>query len=296
MFIMWKVFNGYRSQPVSIKKLTLDEHLFTLLMLYFSANIAFFFADLLRFHIPLTGLITSWCASYPPNRGLVIFVIIADYLNYCILVLPFLVSLLRMIILRFSYNYKRIRSLAIKWIVLPILFFVPLLCVSYLFQSLGYCRRFDEPFPFGAIDIYSTRGAFGLRRSYFILGLSFTCWSLCAVLSGYMYIKLRTSPLHNASTFTKKLARRAELSVSITLISAIVPFITNTVVSVTTIWKQDIMFYLIFLRIFGNDFETVMMPWVLYFTHPIFREKPAKSNIVAVKSISTQKVLHSTSI
>lgn len=84
---------------------------------------------------------------------------------------------------------------------------------------------------------------------------------------------LRTGTIHNASSHTRKLAKKAEVSISVTLISAAVPFVTNTIVCVTTIWTPEYLCYFTILRPIGNDFETVMMPWILYFTHPIFRER-----------------------
>uniref|UniRef100_A0A1I7U9G2 Serpentine Receptor, class U n=1 Tax=Caenorhabditis tropicalis TaxID=1561998 RepID=A0A1I7U9G2_9PELO len=222
MFVMWKVFKGYQTQPLNLAKMTFDGHLFFLLMLYFI-----------------------------------------------------------------------IRVLVMKWCIFPILFLVPLVCVSFMIPSMGYCRQLGRPFPFGSIDIYYTRGFLGLRRSYFILALSFICWICSAALSSVMYFKLRTGIMHNASSYTRKLAKRAEFSISITLISAIVPFITNTIVSITTLWTPDIMFYFILLRLIGNDFETVMMPWILYVTHPIFREKREKKT---KKTNCVLKISHRTTI
>ncbi|EFP01980.1 CRE-SRU-33 protein [Caenorhabditis remanei] len=272
--VMWKVFRGYMSQPSNLTKLTLDMHLFTLLMLYFLANITFFSLDFLRFNIPSSGLITSWCASLgAPNRGLLILVILSDYMNYSILLLPCLVSLIRLIVILFAYNQKKIRSFLMRYFILPVLVLLPLLCVTYMFPSMGYCRQLGPPFPFGSIDIFYTGGLLGIRTYTVRLALSFSCWTLSAILSSVMYFKLRTGLMHKASSHTRKLAKRAELSISVTLISAIAPLITNTIVSVTAIWTPDIMYYFTLLRLVGNDFETVMMPWTLFLTHPIFKEK-----------------------
>ncbi|EGT30918.1 hypothetical protein CAEBREN_32756 [Caenorhabditis brenneri] len=289
MIVMWKVFKGYRAEPIKDAKLTLDGNLFLLLMLYFTANIILFFADYLRFNIPVSGLITSWCASISPNKLFIVLIIIRDYVNYCVLILPFLVSLIRIIILTFTYNQRNVRSCAMRWFILPILFLVPLIFISFLFPSIGYCRQLGSPFPFGAVDIYYFRGFIGLSRSYFILALSSFCWTLSAVLSSFMYFKLRTAITNISSPYTRALARRAEISISITLISAVVPFITNTIVSVTTLWTPSIKFYFLPLRIIGNDFETVMMPWILFITHPIFRKMRGNSK-TTLKTIRVSRV------
>ncbi|CAO4380575.1 unnamed protein product [Caenorhabditis nigoni] len=159
--LMWKVYRGYHSQSSNLTKLTLDGHLYALLMFYFVANIAFFFTDFLRFNIPVSGLVTSLCAGLSPNRYFTLLIAVGDYMNYCILILPFFVSVVRIIILSFAYNQKKIRARVMKWFILPILFLLPLFCVSFMIPSMGYCRQLGAPFGFGAIDIYYTHGWLG---------------------------------------------------------------------------------------------------------------------------------------
>ncbi|UMM36745.1 hypothetical protein L5515_008767 [Caenorhabditis briggsae] len=485
MVIMWKVYRGYHSQSSNLTKLTLDSHLYAMLMFYFVANISFFFTDFLRFNIPVSGLATSLCAGLFPNRYFTLLIAVGDYMNYCILILPFLVSVVRIIILSFAYNQKKIRARVMKWFILPILFLLPLFCVSFMIPSMGYCRQLGSPFGFGAIDIYYTHGWFGMSNlipsqimpandsihdldayksfvpvfnfttfqaflpflyicptivviltilvkykkakaalnsatmdnnifacimfyftfnmlfyfgDYFHLNLPTTGFvtSWCAgvqpnrgftfllmyayysnfgviicpflvclmrltimmsprqnerycklimyrfaipflflvplalvavnitttgyckqlnhpfsfgsiiiyegedyarlntiihfsfssfifssntTMTVFMFYKLRMTQTSSTSARTKELKRRAEFSLFLAVVSSVAPFITNSICSISFLFDRTAWDYVLFVRPIGNDFETTMMPWVLFLTHPMFRSKKKTSPV-----------------
>lgn len=49
--VMWKIFKGYQTQPANLTKLTLDGHLFSLLMCYFITVGFNYFASSSNFYI-----------------------------------------------------------------------------------------------------------------------------------------------------------------------------------------------------------------------------------------------------
>ncbi|EGT38054.1 hypothetical protein CAEBREN_32095 [Caenorhabditis brenneri] len=105
--------------------------------------------------------------------------------------------------------------------------------------------------------------------------------SVCSVYA----IQIETICIHNSSVRTKQQSQRAETSLSITMISFIIPFINNTILTIVYLTVPSCVYYLMIFRPFGNDCETVMMPWILYFTHPMFRKKRTISQSSAVSTI-----------
>ncbi|PIC23689.1 hypothetical protein B9Z55_017303 [Caenorhabditis nigoni] len=208
---------------------------------------------------------------------------ICNYLNFFIIILPLLISVIRAaILLSFHHTLRNIQRIIQKVFILPILFGVPLFCVSFMAPSIGYCRQLGPPFSFGAIDIFYA-GWFKLRNSHLILVLSFTSCLLSALLSGVMYFLLHCKLLPRASRLTKKTAKKAEKSITLTLISAFIPLVTNTFASTTTLWMPEKMYYFLLARCIGNDVETALMPWVLFLTHPMFQKEEDSSSFRVIR-------------
>ncbi|CAI2353118.1 unnamed protein product [Caenorhabditis sp. 36 PRJEB53466] len=280
LVVMLRIFNSYRSPSNWSNAQTMNHHIFVIFMLYFLFNTLFFFADFLRLSLPATGILTSWCARIQPNHFLKLIFYFTFYFNYCILILPFLLCLVRLVILLYPTDHPKICPKIMK-VALPALFIIPFFCTAFMIPSMGYCRKMGAPLMYGAVYVYYSEGWFGWRNSYIHLVMSVVMCSLTIICSVLMLLKLRSSAFGNSSTRTKQQSHRAETSLSITMISSIIPFINNTILTIVYLTCPDHVYYLMIFRPFGNDCETIMMPWILYLTHPMFRQKRLSSATIS---------------
>ncbi|CAL2045812.1 unnamed protein product [Caenorhabditis brenneri] len=284
VLVMLKIFFPCRSFSQWNTAHSMNHHIYLIIMLYFLFNTFFFIFDFLRLSLPATGILTSWCASIQPNHYLKMIFFFTFYFNYCILILPFLLCLVRLVILLYPKDHPLICH-KIMQISLPLLFSVPFCCTAFMIPALGYCRQMGPPLMYGATYIYYSGGLFGWRNSYIHLTMSVIMCSLTVLCSVLMLFKLRQSAFNNSSVRTKQQSQRAETSLSITKISFIIPFINNTILTIVYLTVPSCVYYLMIFRPLGNDCETVMMPWILYFTHPMFRKKRTISQSSAVSTI-----------
>ncbi|CAA96666.1 Serpentine Receptor, class U [Caenorhabditis elegans] len=282
--VMLKIFMSFRGPSHWNSAHTMNHHIYVIIMLYFLFNTLFFLSDFLRFSLPATGILTSWSASIQPNHFLNLIFFFTFYFNYCILILPLLLCLIRLIILIYPKDHPMICS-KIMIISLPLLFLIPLCCTSFMIPALGYCRQMGSPLNYGATYIYYSGGWDGWRNSYIHLVMSIVMCSLTILCSVVMLFKLRQSVFSNSSARTKEQSKRAESSLSFTMISFIIPFINNTMLTIVYLTFPGWVYHMMIFRPFGNDCETVMMPWILYMTHPMFRRKRTISQSTAVTTI-----------
>ncbi|UMM36751.1 hypothetical protein L5515_008773 [Caenorhabditis briggsae] len=281
--IMLKIFKSCRSPSHWNIAHSMNHNIHVVIMLYFLFNTLFFISDYLRFSLPATGVFTSWCASIQPNHYFKLIFLFTFYFNYCILILPFLLCLIRLIILLYPRDHPAICSKIMR-ISIPLLFLIPVFCTGFMIPAVGYCRKMGSPLQFGAVYIYYSGGWLGWRNSYIHLVMSIVMCSLTVLCSLLMMLKLRQSAFNTTSTRTRQQSQRAESSLSITMISFIIPFINNTFLTVVYLTFPSFVYYLMTFRPFGNDCETVMMPWILYMTHPMFRKKKTISQSSAAVS------------
>ncbi|PIC28371.1 hypothetical protein B9Z55_020314 [Caenorhabditis nigoni] len=291
--IMITILVMYRNAKKNDNAASMDSDIFTLIMLYFLFNSMFFIGDYLRFNLPSSGLITSFCASVRPNRWLGILIIYSYATNYLTIACPLLVCTVRLTIMISPRNCRHYSDLVMRWFIIPFLLLVPAALIFLNFHVFGYCRQLGPPFEFGSIMIYEGDEYYHTNT---IIHFSFSCFMLLSgsIISMLMLFQLRMTVPSNTSARTKELRRKIELSLSLTMLSGMVPFITNSIVSVTFLWSRSNWFASLILHPIGNDFETVMMPWVLFFTHPLFRKKnmvpKMSTSSVASKSTSGRKV------
>uniref|UniRef100_A0A1I7TY90 Acyl_transf_3 domain-containing protein n=1 Tax=Caenorhabditis tropicalis TaxID=1561998 RepID=A0A1I7TY90_9PELO len=86
----------------------LNVQLFRAITVYHFMSLLFFISDFFYIRIPLSGLITSWCASIEPSGYLIIIPIISYYINYAVMLMPFLVSVIRIVLIIFPQNHKTV--------------------------------------------------------------------------------------------------------------------------------------------------------------------------------------------
>uniref|UniRef100_A0A1I7TX41 Serpentine receptor class gamma n=1 Tax=Caenorhabditis tropicalis TaxID=1561998 RepID=A0A1I7TX41_9PELO len=59
-------------------------------------------------------------------------------------------------------------------------------------------------------------------------------------------------------------------------------YLTNGMIALGGMLFPFYTMYLIVLRPFMNDLDTVLVPWIFYLTHPVFRNK--SSNHIVISS------------
>ncbi|CAI2355309.1 unnamed protein product [Caenorhabditis sp. 36 PRJEB53466] len=276
--VMMTILVMYRRARKAMSTATMDHNIFALIMFYFMFNMLFYFGDYIHLNLPSSGLMTTWCAGIQPSRYFAILFVYAYYSNFGVIICPFLVCLIRLTILLSPRNNERLCRLIMNWFAIPFLFLVPLLLTICNIQVSGYCMQMADPFSFGSLIVYE--GEEQARLNIIIhFSFSIAIFSATGVMSAVMFFKLRTTLFDTSSARTKTLTKRAEWSLSLTMISSVVPFVTNSICSITFLFHRPDYFYVLFLRPIGNDYETTMMPWVLFLTHPMFKskKKPTKS-------------------
>ncbi|CAL2046061.1 unnamed protein product [Caenorhabditis brenneri] len=230
-------------------------------------SFCYMLADYSTIRLPATGIMTAWCAAQPPNHLLKVFFVFSVYFNYTAMLFPFLLSMLRMIPLFYPFTHDKICSRLVR-IAIPVIFLYPFLFCFPLFPALGECRQLKGTYPFGSIFIYYDASLFGLKQAN-TLFLNVIFWFLvCTVTNGVLYRKLTSLRKRTSAKL-----QRAELSLTWLTVSMLTAYITNLGFVVLFIFYPGYSAYLVALRPYGNDCDFVVVPWVFYLTHPIFKKK-----------------------
>ncbi|PIC28370.1 hypothetical protein B9Z55_020313 [Caenorhabditis nigoni] len=297
--IMVTILVKYKKAKAALNSATMDNNIFACIMFYFTFNMLFYFGDYFHLNLPTAGFVTSWCAGVEPNRGFTLLLMYSYYSNYCVIICPFLVCLMRLTIMMSPRQNERYCKLIMYRFAIPFLFLVPLALVAVNVTTTGYCKQLDHPFSFGSIIIYEGED---YARLNIIIHFSFSSFifSSNTAMTIFMFYKLRMTQTSSTSERTKELKRRAEFSLFLAVVSSVVPFITNSICSVSFLFDRTAWDYVLFVRPIGNDFETTMMPWVLFLTHPMFRSKkktsPVNTTSVFVTSNNTSSTRNATAV
>ncbi|CAO4380926.1 unnamed protein product [Caenorhabditis nigoni] len=225
-------------------------------------------ADYSTIRLPSTGIMTSWCASQPPNHGLKLLFFSSVFFNYTSMLFPFLLSLLRLVPI---YNPIRLDEICRKMVLIctPMILIYPFFFTFPLIPALGDCRQLQGEYPFGSVFIYWSGGMFDLKLSSFLLANLVFWLIMCLITNLILYIKLKKLRHQRESV---KL-RKAELSLSLTTLSMLLSYITNLALVMVAIYWPFLAVYLVAVRPYGSDCDFVLVPWIFYLTHPIFKEK-----------------------
>uniref|UniRef100_A0A1I7U9G0 Serpentine Receptor, class U n=1 Tax=Caenorhabditis tropicalis TaxID=1561998 RepID=A0A1I7U9G0_9PELO len=231
VILMIVIYVKHRRAEKLMNKVYIDPNIFTLIICYFTFNLIFFVGDYLRLNLPSSGLITSACARTEPNWWYTLIIIFAYTGDYGTISCPFLTSIIRLTMIMSPHNHSKYCKMIMRRFVYPFLVLIPVCLTLRNIPATGYCRQLDSPFHFGAI-VFS-EGEFFLRINVFIhLFFSYLTFGSHVIMSGIMFFKIRTTSYNNSSNRTKVLSRKAELSLTLSMASCIVPFITNSIVSV----------------------------------------------------------------
>ncbi|CAA96609.1 Serpentine Receptor, class U [Caenorhabditis elegans] len=275
--IMIVILMKYRTAKMMMNTASMDPNIFVTIMFYFFFNILFFIGDYVHLNLPSSGLVTSWCAGTQPGWPHTLIVTFAYFGDYGTLSSPFLASLIRLVMILSPHNHGKYCRLLMRRFVFPFIIIVPFSLSLISLPATGYCKQLGPPFNFGAIIVFESDF---FAKINVIVHLSLSNFTFIGhySLSAYMFFKIRKTT-SNTSNQTRKLSRKAELSLTLTMASCIIPYITNSIVSYTFLFDRNNWPRVLFLRVIGNDYETLMMPWVLFFTHPLFlRNKIARMN------------------
>ncbi|PIC28910.1 hypothetical protein B9Z55_020680 [Caenorhabditis nigoni] len=200
--VMVKILRVYIHQVMHKKDEILNPHVFSTIVFQLISMFLYMLADYSTIRLPSTGIMTSWCASQPPNHGLKLLFFSSVFFNYTSMLFPFLLSLLRLVPI---YNAIRLDDICRKMVLIctPLILIYPFFFTFPLIPALGDCRQLQGNYPFGSVFIYWSGGMFDMVAIY---------WPFLAV-------------------------------------------------------------YLVAVRPYGSDCDFVLVPWIFYLTHPIFKEK-----------------------
>nr|pir hypothetical protein C33A12.9b - Caenorhabditis elegans [Caenorhabditis elegans] len=236
--------------------------------------------------LPATGIFTSYCASISSNHWLKVILFLALYTNYLSLAFPIILPLIRLVVVMFPKSHKKINSKLIR-VIVPLILFYPICFTFYLIPALGVCKPFEYPYPFGAVWIYYTNSAFGLRNSFFNL-YSIIFWLVASVIVNlFLFVKVRQAKTQLVQIPTQ--SYKAEFSITVTTLAVIIFYILNgcfVLVYMFSYGSYSFTSYTVIIRPFGNDMQTCVISWVFYLTHPVFKRK-------TIHPVSTIEIVNS---
>uniref|UniRef100_A0A1I7U9G1 Serpentine Receptor, class U n=1 Tax=Caenorhabditis tropicalis TaxID=1561998 RepID=A0A1I7U9G1_9PELO len=288
--VMITILMRYRKAKAASNSATMDHNIFAFIMFYFLFNMLFYFGDYFHLNLPTAGFLTSWCAGIEPNRVFSALIFYSYASNFGVIICPFMVCLMRLTIMMSPRHNERYCRLIMYRFAIPFLFIAPIALTAFNITSTGYCMQLNHPFSFGSIIIYE--GEEHAKMNIYI-HFTFSCCTFSAnlAMTTFMFYKLRMTQVNTTSARTKELTRKAESSLFLAVFSSVVPFITNSICSTAFIFNRPYWDYVLFLRPIGNDFETTMMPWVLFLSHPMFR---SNKKISSTNTVSTAFVTSNT--
>ncbi|CAD45601.2 Serpentine receptor class U-26 [Caenorhabditis elegans] len=189
----------------------------------------FFLADFLYLRLPTSGLLTSWCASIEPNRFITILTIFTYHINYSTMIFPFLVSIMRLILIISPKNHKKFNGQLLRFSI-PFICVYPIIFTFFMFPAIGYCSYAAYPFPFGAIIFRIERTFFGLVNNFSLL-FNTLFWMTCCIITNFILLLLliKSRCLLNAQTRSMH-SYKVEVSLSLTTFSMIFSYLSNAMI------------------------------------------------------------------
>ncbi|CAL2039791.1 unnamed protein product [Caenorhabditis brenneri] len=267
--VICRIFNIYLKSSPKKPEYDVNRHVFLAISLSQFACFSSFFFDYFMTRLPATGIFTSFCASIAPNHWLKVVLFLALYTNYLSLAFPILMPLIRLVVVLFPKSHEKLNSKLIR-IIVPLICIYPICFTFYLLPALGVCKSYEYPYPFGAIWIYYTNSAFGLRNSYFNLGSIFFWMAISIVINAILLFKV----IKAKALIIGGQSYKAEFSITLTTLAIIVFYVLNAVFVLFYIFAygtNSYTSYTVIFRPFGNDMQTCIVSWVFYVTHPVFK-------------------------
>uniref|UniRef100_A0A1I7UDD8 Serpentine Receptor, class U n=1 Tax=Caenorhabditis tropicalis TaxID=1561998 RepID=A0A1I7UDD8_9PELO len=293
--IICKIFSVYLTSNWTRPEPGLNQHVFLVISLSQLTVFIFFLFDFLMHRLPSTGLFTSWCASTEPNYFLKIIFMTAYYLNYSAMVFPFLMPVVRLVVVSFPRNHFKINSILLR-ISIPLIWIYPLCFTFFLIPAVGVCRQLSSPYPLGSVHIYYANGAFGLRNSYFYLYNTIVWLILSIIANIILFMKVAKARSQLISFQKGSPSYRAELSMSITTVTMVLFYVINgsfVLMYIQYYGTSSYFSFLVYTKAFVNDLQTCIVPWIFYLTHPVFKKRQVPNDMVFSTSSFKRRVNNS---
>ncbi|CAA96667.2 Serpentine Receptor, class U [Caenorhabditis elegans] len=289
LFVIIRVIQVYCKSLISSKSVPINQHIFLVLSLAQVMSFLYFIADYMMLRLPATGFFTAYCATVYPNQYIKLIFFLTFYFNYSAMVFPFLLCLLRLILIMFPNTHQKINSRLLA-VSVPITLIYPIIFTFFLIPAVGYCRQLGGPYPFGSVSVYYSGGALGMRNSVFHFFNTVFWMAACLLVNVILFIKLRSAILAaTQGTSRSSRSRKAEISLTATTVAMILPYLTYAIFIVLYLKVPAYTYYMMIIRPFGNDCETVIVPWIFYLTHPVFKNQDGSVISITVIQSSTQR-------
>ncbi|CAI2350574.1 unnamed protein product [Caenorhabditis sp. 36 PRJEB53466] len=296
LFIILRIFKVYWKSNWTRPEPGKNQHVFLVISLSQFTCFAFFVFDFLMLRLPATGIFTAKIAAMEPNQWLKMIFFFTFYINYSAMLFPFLMPVIRLMIVMFPKDHKKINTYLVR-IAVPSILMYPICFTFFLIPAVGVCKQIGYPYPFGAIWIYYAGAAFGLRNSYFYL-YNTLFWMIASILANVLlFFKVSKARAKLISLQKGSVSHRAETSITVTTLSMIAFYVTNglfVLIYVLYYGTSRYMSFTTILRPFGNDMQTCIVSLVFYKTHPAFRE-PKTTETLVFSTSSFMRQLRSTS-
>ncbi|EFO95094.1 hypothetical protein CRE_08934 [Caenorhabditis remanei] len=268
IFVIIKIFRVYVDSVMIKKNDAINPHVFFVIVLQLTLSFFYMLADYSTIRIPATGIITSWCASIQPNHFLKILYFSSVYFNYTAMMMPSLLSVLRVVPVYNPINLDSICQKIVR-VSIPVIVLYPFLFCFPLIPAIGDCRQLLGTYQFGQIYFYWTGSWFGWRMAETLILNSIFWLATCLISNLILYKKIKKLQIKRESA---KL-RKAERSLTLITISMFPAYITNFILVFVFIFWPTASAYFLALRPYGSDCDFVFVPWIFYMTHPIFKQQ-----------------------
>lgn len=107
-FVICYIFKIYLTSNWKKSEPGKNQHVFLVISLSQFTCFLLFLTDFLMTRLPSTGIFTSFCASIPPNHYLKIILVSALYFNYLAMSFPFLLPVIRLIIVICPKSHSKV--------------------------------------------------------------------------------------------------------------------------------------------------------------------------------------------
>ncbi|KAF1756986.1 hypothetical protein GCK72_013441 [Caenorhabditis remanei] len=274
LIVILKIASVYLKTDWDTLEAGKNQYVFLVISLSLIFSYIFFVFDYIEVRLPATGYFTSYCAGIAPNHWLKMVIFLGFYSNYCAMAFPFLMPVVRLMILMYPKDHNKY-NVVIMIVGVPLILIYPIACTFFLLPAIGTCKQLEYPYPFGSIWVYYYGAAFGMRNSTFYMTNSII-WLIFAIIANIaLFYKLRKAKERLITVQTSGISHRALVSVTKTTVVMITFYVTNGIFILSYYQfygTNSLLSYSIVLRPFGNELQIVMVAWIFYCTHPVFKK------------------------
>ncbi|PIC24650.1 hypothetical protein B9Z55_017897 [Caenorhabditis nigoni] len=225
----------------SIREKNANVPLFSAITLSHIMCLLFFIADFLYLRLPLSGLLTSWCARLQPSGYLLILIIIVYHINYIVVILPFLVAVIRLMLILSPQTHHKINSKILKC-AFPLILLSPFFFTYGMFSTVGYCEYPGWPVEFGGVIFRVKYNGVGIQNKYGLL-FNTVFWLLASLaINTLLILKLVILKSIVIPHTVSRASQRAQLSLTITSVSMTLACVTNGLIACLLFFLADFLY------------------------------------------------------